>query len=85
MNLVLFYYFPMNILVSLILSAAVVILGLTFALFPKWGLKVICRCAQTYMMEDLTSDPSYVIGIRFYGIAAVALGLYALYQIIIVW
>lgn len=78
------YYLPMNILVSLILSAGVVILGLTFALFPKWGLKVICRCAKSYMTEDLSSDPSYVIGIRFYGIAAVVLGLYALYQVIIV-
>ena len=75
----------MNILISLILSAAVLILGLTFALFPKWGLKIICRCAQSYMMEDLTSDPSYVIGIRFYGAAAVALGLYALYQVVMVW
>jgi hypothetical protein len=59
----------------------VLILGLIFALFPRWGMRVVCRCARSYMSEDLSSDPAYVIAFRFYGLAAAGLGFYALYQV----
>ena len=44
-------------------------------------MKMVCRCASSYMREDLSSDPAYVISFRFYGLAAVGLGFYALYQV----
>jgi hypothetical protein len=34
------------------------------------------------MKEDLSSDPVYVMAFRFYGLAAVGLGLYTLYQVL---
>ena len=72
----------MNIAVSLIVVLLVLVLGLVFTLFPRWGMRVVCRCARSYMNEDLSSDPSYVLAFRFYGIAAAGLGLYALYQVL---
>ena len=78
------YYDPMNmnIAVSLIVVLLVLVIGLVFALFPKWGMRVISRGARSYMNEDLLLDPAYVLAFRFYGIAAVGLGLYALYQVL---
>lgn len=72
----------MNIIVSLVVVLFVLVLGLVFALFPRWGMRVISRGARSYMKEDLSSDMSYVIAFRFYGIAAAGLGLYALYQVL---
>jgi hypothetical protein len=72
----------MNIAVSLVVVLLVLVLGLVFALFPRWGMRVVCRCARSYMNEDLSSDPAYVLAFRFYGIAAAGLGLYALYQVL---
>ena len=72
----------MDILVSLIIVSLVLILGLVFALFPRWGMRVVCRCARSYMNEDLSSDPYYVMSFRFYGVAAAVLGLYALLQVL---
>ncbi len=78
------YYDPMNmnIAVSLVVVLMVLFFGLVFAMFPRWGMRLVCRCAGSYMKEDLSSDPVYVLAFRFYGIAAVGLGLYALYQIL---
>ena len=72
----------MNITASLVVVLLVLVIGLVFALFPRWGMRVVCRCARSYMNEDLSSDPAYVLAFRFYGIAAAALGLYALYQVL---
>jgi hypothetical protein len=72
----------MNIIVSLVVVLLVLVSGLVFALFPRWGMKVISRGARSYMNEDLSADPTLVLLFRFYGIAAVGLGLYALYQVI---
>lgn len=72
----------MNITVPLFVVFLVLVLGLLFALFPRWGMRAVCRCARSYMREDLSSDPVHVMAFRFYGLAAVGLGLYALYQII---
>ena len=72
----------MNIAVSLVVVLLVLVLGLVFTLFPRWGMRMVCRCARSYMNEDLSSDPSYVLAFRFYGIAAAGLGLYALYQVL---
>ena len=72
----------MNIAVSLVVVLIVLFFGLVFALFPRWGMKMVCRSARSYMNEDLSSDPVYVLAFRFYGIAAVGLGLYALYQVL---
>ena len=72
----------MNIAMSLIICAIVLIVGLVFALFPRWGMRVVSRCASSYMGEDLSGDPTQVMAFRFYGIAAVGLGAYALYQVI---
>jgi hypothetical protein len=76
------YNTSVNVLISLIVVAIVLTLGLVFALFPRWGMRVVCRCARSYMNEDLASDPAYVLGFRFYGLAAAGLGFYALYQVI---
>lgn len=72
----------MNIAVSLIVVLIVLVVGLLFAFFPRWGMRVVSRCARSYMNEDLSSDPVYVLAFRFYGIAAIGLGLYALYQVL---
>lgn len=72
----------MDILVSLIVVSLALIIGLVFAIFPGWWLRIVCRCARSYMNEDLSSDPYYLLAFRFYGIAAVGLGLYALYQVL---
>ena len=78
------YYDPMNmnIAVSLIVVLIVLVVGLLFAFFPRWGMRVVSRCARSYMNEDLSSDPVYVLAFRFYGVAAIGLGLYALYQVL---
>ena len=76
------YYTPMNIIASLAVVLLVLVIGLVFALFPRWGIRVVCRCARSYMNEDLSSDPAYLLAFRFYGIAAAGLGLYALYQVL---
>ena len=80
--MVLGYYDPMNIVVSLVVVLLVLVVGLAFALFPRWWMRVVSRSARSYMKEDLSSDPTYVIAFRIYGIAAVGLGLYALYQVL---
>jgi hypothetical protein len=72
----------MDILVSLIVAGIALVFGLVFALFPRWGIRVVCRSARSYMSEDLSTDPAQVIAFRIYGIAAGGLGLYALYQVI---
>jgi amino acid permease len=72
----------MNIAVPLVVVFMVLLFGLVFALFPRWGMKLVCRSASSYMKEDLSSDPVYVLAFRFYGIAAVGVGLYALYQVL---
>jgi len=72
----------MNIAVSLIVVLIVLVVGLLFAFFPRWGMRVVSRCARSYMNEDLSSDPVYVLAFRFYGVAAIGLGLYALYQVL---
>ncbi len=77
----LFYIVHMDIAVSLVVASLALVLGLVFAIFPRWGMKVVSRCASSYMSADLSSDPVYVIAFRFYGIAAAGLGLYALYQV----
>ena len=76
------YNLLMNVLISLIIVAIVLVIGLVFAFFPKWGMRVVCRCASSYMNEDLSSDPAYVMAFRFYGIAGAGLGFYALYQVL---
>ncbi|MDF1525079.1 MAG: hypothetical protein RRA15_09890 [bacterium] len=72
----------MNVLISLVVVITVLVVGLVFTLFPQWGMRVVCRCARSYMNEDLSSDPVYVLAFRFYGMAAVGLSLYALYQVL---
>ena len=72
----------MNIIVPLVLVSIVLFLGIVFALFPRWWMRVLCRCARTYMAEDLSADPTYVLAFRFYGLAAVGLAGYALFQIL---
>jgi len=79
---VLGYYNLMNIAVSLIVVLLVLVVGLAFALFPRWWMRIISRSSRSYMKEDLFADPAYVLAFRFYGIAAVVLGLYALYQVL---
>ena len=77
-----YIHMNMNIAVSLVVVLMVQFFGLVFAIFPRWGMRLVCRSASSYMKEDLSSDPVYVLAFRFYGIAAVGLGLYALYQIL---
>ena len=72
----------MDVVVSLVLSSLVFLVGLFFALWPRWGMKVVCRCARSYMAEDLTRDAAQVLAFRFYGGAAAVLGIYALYQVL---
>jgi hypothetical protein len=72
----------MDILAPLTVVGIVLIVGIVFALFPRWGIRAICRCARSYMEEDLSGDPAQVMAVRFYGLAAVGLGLYALYQVV---
>ena len=45
-------------------------------------MRVISRGARSYMKEDLSSNSALVVLFRFYGIAAVGLGFYALYQVL---
>jgi hypothetical protein len=71
-----------NVAVSLVICAIVLISGLIFTLFPRWGMKLVCRCARSYMSEDLSSDELYVMSFRIYGIAAMGLGFYALFQVV---
>jgi hypothetical protein len=71
-----------NVAVSLIICAIVLISGLIFALFPRWCLRVVSRGARSYMSEDLSADPVQVLAFRFYGIAAMGLGVYALFQVV---
>ena len=72
----------MNIAMSLIICSIVLIIGFIFALFPRWCLRMVSRSASSYMSEDLSADPAQVLAFRFYGIAAVGLGAYALYQVL---
>ncbi len=76
------YYYSMNTIVSLVVVLPVLVIGLVFALFPRWGMRVISRGARSYMKEDLSSNPALVVLFRFYGIAAAGLGFYALYQVL---
>jgi hypothetical protein len=72
----------MNIAVSLVICSLVLITGFVFALFPRWCLRVVSRGARSYMSEDLSADPVQVLAFRFYGIAAMGLGVYALFQVV---
>ncbi|MDT8396742.1 MAG: hypothetical protein RRA32_09915, partial [bacterium] len=72
----------MDITISLVICSIVLIPGLVFALFPRWGMRAVCRCASSYLREDLSSDPYHVMAFRFYGIAAAGLGAYALFQVV---
>ncbi|UCG39034.1 MAG: hypothetical protein JSV00_02010 [bacterium] len=69
-------------IVPLAVSAIVFGIGIVFALFPRWGMGLVSRCARSYMRADLASDPLYVLSFRFYGVAAAGLGLYALWQVL---
>ncbi|MGD8353181.1 MAG: hypothetical protein PVJ01_03370 [Pseudomonadota bacterium] len=72
----------MNIIISLIVTGIVLAAGLVFTFAPVWGIRIVCRCARSYMKEDLSVEPAQVLAFRFYGIAAAALGFYALFQIL---
>jgi len=72
----------MNVVISLTVVSITLVFGLVFALFPGWAMRLVCRCARSYMSEDLSLDPAYVTAFRFYGLAAAGLGLYALYQVL---
>jgi uncharacterized membrane protein SpoIIM required for sporulation len=73
----------MNIAMSLVICSLALIIGFIFALFPRWCLRVVSRGASSYMSEDLSADPVQVLVFRFYGIAAVGLSAYALYQVVL--
>jgi len=72
----------LNFIIPLVISLFVLIVGVFFAIFPKWVIRVASKTASAYMNEDLTSDVTYIYMFRFYGVAAAGLGLYALYQVI---
>ena len=72
----------MDTLVSVTISVLVLLLGLLIMLFPRVTLRVICRCARSYLKDDLSTDPYHIWSIRFYGLAAAGLGAYALYQVL---
>ncbi len=72
----------LNFIIPLIISLLVLILGVFFALFPKWVVRLACKNASAYMKEDLTSDITYIYMFRFYGVAGAGLGLYMLYQVL---
>jgi hypothetical protein len=72
----------MDIAMSLVICSIVLIIGFVFALFPRWCLRMFSRSARSYMSEDLSADPVQVLAFRFYGVAAVGLGVYVLYQVL---
>jgi hypothetical protein len=72
----------MNIAMSLFICSIILIIGFVFALFPRWCLRMVSRSASSYMSGDLSADPVQVLAFRFYGIAALGLGVYALYQVL---
>ncbi len=76
------YYNLMNIAVSLAVALLVLVIGLTFALFPRWWMRVVYRSSRSYMKEDMFSDSTPMLAFRFYGITAIGLGLYVLYQVL---
>jgi hypothetical protein len=71
----------MDTLIPLVVSLTVAVIGLVFALFPRWIIQMVHRHASSYLKEDLSGDPTYIYMFRFFGIAAVLLGLYALWQV----
>lgn len=73
----------MDLIVSLAMTALTFIVGLIFAIFPNKVLKAAARGAKSYMPEEgLTSDPTYSFTFRAFGVSAIILSLYMLYQIL---
>ncbi|MEE8319283.1 MAG: hypothetical protein V3R44_01180 [bacterium] len=72
----------MDFYIPLIIALLALAIGSVFALLPKMVIRIICQDASAYMNEDLTTDPTYIFMLRFYGIAAAGFGLYALNQIL---
>lgn len=73
----------MDLIVSLVMTVLVFIIGLVFVLFPNKILKAAARGAKSYMPEEgLTSDPTYSFMFRAFGVSAILLSLYMLYQIV---
>jgi len=72
----------MDFYVPLGIALLVTGIGVFCALFPRVVVRMVCRHASSYMKEDLSVEPVYVYMFRFYGLAAVGLGLYALYQVL---
>ena len=73
----------MDLIVSLVLTVLTLIVGVIFVIFPDKVLRVAARGSRSYMPEEvLTSDPVFSPMFRAFGIAAIALGLYMVYQIL---
>ena len=73
----------MDVAVSLAFAALTFIIGVGFAVFPDKVLKAAARGSRSYMAEEvLTSDPVFSLMFRAFGIAAIALSLYMLYQLL---
>jgi len=72
----------MELALGLALSLLVLIIGAVFVVFPDRILRIAARGSKSYMPEDvLNSDPAFTAMFRAFGIAAIGLGLYMLYQI----
>lgn len=68
---------------ALVLSAIVLCVGVFFSVFPDRILKAAARGSRSYMPEEgLTSDPAFSWMLRVFGIAAIGLSVYMLYQIV---
>jgi len=73
----------MDLIVSLAMTALTFIIGLICVIFPNTILKVAARGSKSYMPEEgLTSDPTYSLMFRAFGVSAIILSLYMLYQIL---
>jgi hypothetical protein len=73
----------MELALALALSLLVLIIGAVFVVFPDRILRIAARGSKSYMPEDgLTSDPVYSLMFRAFGIAAIGLGLYMVYQLL---
>lgn len=73
----------MDLIVSLAMTALTFIIGLLFVIFPNKVLKAAARGAKSYMPEEaLTSDPTYSFMFRAFGVSAILLSLYMLYQLL---
>ncbi len=73
----------MDLIVSLVLTVLTLIIGVIFVIFPDRILRIAARGSRSYMPEEgLTSDPVFSLMFRAFGIAAIALSLYMLYQLL---